>query len=226
MQQYIIKSFKRASDDAIFERQEAGTNSGGYVYRTEVRRLNDFLCDGGFTIHSILRQQLVVANSLVNRNETFTIGDRLQNFANPIQSIKIILSEVVLFTTTTSRSSVGLTQAIKFAEPVRQTVVTGNGVNTTQTTTQTNTNAFSEIEATILSRNPRPIRLERTLKRRRETLQEFLVLFFQEWNDEKNTIYVDDSSIQTETGKRRSLGDIYMICKYYYPDCTLNQVLK
>mgnify|MGYP001572498145 CR=1 FL=1 len=45
MQQYIIHSFKKISDNSIWVRQEVGQNSGGYMYNNQVKRLNDFICD-------------------------------------------------------------------------------------------------------------------------------------------------------------------------------------
>ncbi len=78
-----------------------------------------------------------------------------------------------------------------------------------------------------------PIRLEKTKKVRREGLHEFLIAFFTTWNNEKNTVWADsvvevdeDYKIQTPAKKKRSLGDIYMICKYYYPNITLTDVLR
>ena len=229
MQQYIIKSFKRVSDQAIFERVETGTNSGGYVFNTEVKRIKDFLCDGSFVINSVIKQ---VNPNRPQYNIVFTVGDRVVGTqVQPITITHIVIrqSEVLLLE---QMNSVRLVNATKYVVPTRvapithprPTTVTGQGTNVNQTVT-TNT-SFDEIEQTIIERNPRPIRLEKTLKRRRETLQEFLIKFFKEWNNEKKTIYVDDDSIQTNTGKRRSLGDIYMICKYYYPNCTLTEVLN
>lgn len=84
---------------------------------------------------------------------------------------------------------------------------------------------LKKLQSQIEESYPRPIRLEKTKKKRKETLREFLVLFFTEWNNEKNTIYVDNKEVQTDTKRRRSLGDIYMICKYYYPDTDLEAVL-
>lgn len=227
MQPYIITSFKRINDQAIFRRVENGTNSGGYVNGTEVKRLRDFICDGNFVIHSVLRTQ---------GNVTFTLLDILNTPRAPIMTIKIIDSEVVLFVNTTQ--SIRLVNASKFVEPVATPVTTTtprrgrptnaevaarNNATTTTTTTRV---SFADVEATINRNNPRAIRIQGLLRRRRESLQEFLIRFFQEWNLEKNTIYVDDSAVQTAPNKRRSLGDIYMICKYYYPNCTLNEVLN
>lgn len=85
---------------------------------------------------------------------------------------------------------------------------------------------IKQIEAKILAQNPRTIRVRGILKKRKETLEEFLAKFFSNWNLHRDTLYVDDESVQTPAGKRRSLGDIFMICSYYYPGCTLQTVLK
>lgn len=221
MQPYIITSFKRINDQAIFRRVENGTNSGGYVNGTEVKRLRDFICDGNFVIHSVLRTE---------GNITFTLLDVLSTPRAPITRIKIINSEIVLFTDATQ--FIRLVNAAKFVEPVTIPVTTTTPRRGRPTNAEiaarnnTITTPFAEVETIINRNNPRAIRIQGLLRRRRETLQEFLVRFFQEWNLEKNTIYVDDSTVQTTPNKRRSLGDIYMICKYYYPNCTLNEVLN
>lgn len=85
---------------------------------------------------------------------------------------------------------------------------------------------FDNIQQTIESNNTRQVRVIGVLKNRRETLKEFLVRFFTEFNTEKDTIYVDTRDVQTYAGKRRSLGDIYMICKYYFPTVTLKEVIQ
>lgn len=86
--------------------------------------------------------------------------------------------------------------------------------------------SLKKLQKTIENNYPRAIRLEKTKKERKESLRDFLVKFFTEWNDNKNTVYVDTREVQTDTGRRRSLGDIYMICKYYYPKITLEEVLR
>lgn len=70
------------------------------------------------------------------------------------------------------------------------------------------------------------IRVQGLLKKRKESLRDFLIAFFEDWNERFNTIYVNTKEVQTDTGRRRSLGDIYMICKYYYPNCTLSEVFE
>lgn len=55
-------------------------------------------------------------------------------------------------------------------------------------------------------------------------LEGFIDLFFTKYNNEYETIYIVAKREQTEPGKRRSLSDLYKICKYYYPDCTFEEV--
>lgn len=68
------------------------------------------------------------------------------------------------------------------------------------------------------------IRVRGILKKRKEGLKEFIVRFFTEWNNENETIYTVANRKVCEPKCRRSLGDVYKICKYYYPKCTLKQV--
>lgn len=72
----------------------------------------------------------------------------------------------------------------------------------------------------------KPLRLRGILKKRTETLEGFLQRFFTDWNSSRPTIYVGNGHTQTEPDKRRSLGDIFQICRYYYPNCTVEEVSK
>lgn len=85
---------------------------------------------------------------------------------------------------------------------------------------------FVDLEKRIIDSYPRLIRFDKLNKtgRKDKTVEEFLVRFFKEFNDEKLTIYVDDKSTQTDVERRRSIGDIFMITRYYYPDVTLEEV--
>lgn len=56
------------------------------------------------------------------------------------------------------------------------------------------------------------------------TLLEFLVEFFGYFNRYFNTYSINER--QCTPNRRRSLGDIYRICKTYFPDCTLAEVLE
>lgn len=86
-------------------------------------------------------------------------------------------------------------------------------------------NPFEELETKILKLTP--IRLAKFFKKNLpDTLEEFLQNFFVTYNNEHPTIYVESKKEQTSVGRRRSLGDIFLICKYYYPSCNLNDVVK
>jgi hypothetical protein len=231
MQDYIIKSFKRIHDNAVFVRQETGTNSGGYVYTNPnlgpavVKRLNDFLCDGGYVIHSVIRQN---GGSIV-----FTVGDRVVSHDGVnIDSIKIIMSDVILYLTggTGPYTSVRLLNAVKYVAPTPIPVsllTERRPVGRPRKEVATNT-FFTDLEARVLAANPDEIRLEATLLKsvRKLTLEQFLIKFFKEYNNERNTIFVESRATQTEMGKRRSLGDIYKICKYYFPEITLKELMQ
>lgn len=69
------------------------------------------------------------------------------------------------------------------------------------------------------------IRIKGVLKKRKESLEEFLETFLVKWNREKDTIFVENKKVQTPAGKRRSIGDIYNICKYYYPQYSKEELL-
>lgn len=94
---------------------------------------------------------------------------------------------------------------------------------------------YEEIEEQIINKTKEfinsDIRLNKTLKNRKETPFEFLIKFFTIWNipnteKTKETIFVDNQGLQCETGARRSLGDIYTLLKYYYPNITIKEIIK
>lgn len=58
-----------------------------------------------------------------------------------------------------------------------------------------------------------------------KALDSFILDFMIDYNDRFDTI-THYGGIVCYTGKRRSLGDIYLICKGYYPDCTIEDVFK
>lgn len=81
---------------------------------------------------------------------------------------------------------------------------------------------LEKIQELILRTYPK-IRIT-ILKKRKENLEEFLFRFFNEWNHEKDTIVIETREVQTAKSRRRSLGDMFMLCRYYYPKCTLKEV--
>lgn len=215
-----ITKLKRVSDNLIFTfdyDEELYINGNQKIHEL------DCFCNNDYIFYEVEDDD--------NGDKTLMIGDRISESITII-GFKYIQGEGIVITNQQApHNTIRFVNAEKYIEPVVQprttrrtrTQTTDVVTDTLETTTN---NPFAEIEQQILSRNTRPIRLERLLKRRTESLQEFLERFFEQWNNDRNTIYCDDSSVQTDMGRRRSLGDIYMICKYYYPNCTLNEVLN
>lgn len=210
MRNVRIKSFKD-SQDRIYT---LDNTSGFYVNGTIQKGIMDIVGVDGFRIHSVTRLPSRTTHQGIS--SVFTLNDRI-GANESIANIKIVQNKVVLV----AGGDVPVEEAVRYVAPV-----VDRTIYQSRNTAHISTNTFREIETAISISHPRPIRLERTLKRRRETLQEFLIKFFEEWNDDKNTVYVDTNEVQTMIGKRRSLGDIYMICKYYYPNCTVSEVIK
>lgn len=94
-------------------------------------------------------------------------------------------------------------------------------------------NNFKELQD-IIERDNRPIKLgnktnpfdENKIANFKTGLALFLKMFITDYNNNNDTCYVDSGRVQTERCKRRSLADIYMICKNYYPNCTLHEVIQ
>lgn len=161
----------------------------------------------------------------IDNNQIFTIGNRVALPSAPghfiILNIKYNQNGSLILSDNLGHS-IALNNAVKYIEPVQPTPFP---IATVQ---NLDSNFFNSLETLILSKNQRQIRLEKTLKKTITNLgiKEFLCKFFEYYNDERNTIYCNDSTIQTPVNKRRSLGDIYMICKYYFPNITLKEVCK
>ena len=58
------------------------------------------------------------------------------------------------------------------------------------------------------------------------SIENFIVKFLKEWNNYHGTYNVDTNRRQTSSGRRRSSGDIFRICKYYYPNCRFKKIIK
>ena len=226
MQQYIIHSFKKISDNSIWVRQEVGQNSGGYMYNNQVKRLNDFICDGEFRIQSVYKGTIGAS--------IFNVGDKITTNGSPgtILCITIEMSNVILFFKVNPQAPnqpvlrVQLQNATKYIEPMAVKTQPKKATKKSVASEVIEENKeFAPIIA-VIEKSLKPVRLEKTLKNRKETVEEFLIKFFKTYNNEKNTIFVDTLAVQCTPEKRRSLGDIYMILKYYYPDVTLNEVLN
>lgn len=84
---------------------------------------------------------------------------------------------------------------------------------------------FDILTNQILGSYPMSLRILGLLRKREETPKQFLINFFTNFNNTKPTIFTGSKETQTEPGKRRSLGDIFMIMRYYYPEITLKEVV-
>lgn len=200
-----IYNFRELRGGRVFSTTQTGTR---FVNGGTQKSLEEFLCNNLFQVYSIQR---------INDQVIFTLGDRLDT--GTIDSI-YIEGDLVLFLTS-NNSRISSNNAVKYVAPVE--------VKTPKKAYVKKSERFKAIEAQILtSFNGRSIRLEETLKKTASKLglQGFLVKFLIEWNNEKKTIWSDTKETQTDIGKRRSLGDIYMLCKYYFPECTLTEVLE
>lgn len=87
---------------------------------------------------------------------------------------------------------------------------------------------IEEIEKRILESNTEGLTfdnpdIDKDVKR--SSLKEFLINFFIDYNRNNHTFFVKGMYTQTTLAKRRSIGDIFLICKHYYPDCRLHEVL-
>ena len=170
------------------------------------RGLYDFLTDGSWVV-SVIR---------LADNVEFAVGNLLNvgRMRRTIQSIRISNNVVTLQCPGNNR--IPLVDAVKHAPLLPR-----------------NPQSLDNIQESIInSFDGRTIRLQRLLKRRSETPLAFLIKFFrgeenvEPWNSTRQTIYTDDDSIQTDIKKRRSMGDIFMILKYYYPDITIKEVAR
>lgn len=210
----------------VYEAQRTGGGqlNGNYTCRTidpvDTKIVTDFIGIPNTFIHSIRNDE--GRNGLV-----WSVGEVTQQ--GTIREIRLNnqRGEVLLDRARTVATPLNNLQKRVAAQPV-VTAVAGKTVVVPNAPTLSRSNLptdpFAELEAKILK--VADIRLEKTLKKSLPTtLKDFLVKFFKVYNDEKNTIYVSNKTTQTTAGRRRSLGDIYKLCKYYFPDCTLREVV-
>lgn len=61
-------------------------------------------------------------------------------------------------------------------------------------------------------------------KKRKRTLSQFISFFLNYLTKEYDTYEIGNDTIQCYCGSDRSLTDIFLCCKYYYPECTLEEV--
>jgi hypothetical protein len=205
---YLITKFKSRNSNVEFHvhptYQELYINS---TNSNDTKNLMDFICSANYAIEAVRKtdgEEFEVYTSMV------TVGD----VSKKVVDISIRKGLVVLYLFAHAES-VFLGDAVKYVEPIPEPALSD----------EVKEDFFIDIQYQIIEANPSSIRLPGLLRNRKtQTLSDFLRTFFLKWNDEKDTIFVEDRDIQTAAGKRRSVGDIFMICRYYYPTCTLSQV--
>lgn len=181
---------------------------------------------------------LVTRDSRFHRNnvenyKTYSVGD--VKFLNNLQvTIKRILigdidqnQRISILAQLYNNELINITKLKDEIEMPKVAVKKAETTNRSKTVKQVKTDKFFRIASTIEKAFAgQEVRLQGVLKKRKETLEQFIVKFFTKFNLEKDTIFVNTLEVQTSHGKRRSLGDIYMICKYYYPDVTVEEIAK
>lgn len=184
------------------------TENGNGMYSTLGQLINkhimDFFCVPNSTIKEVVRK---------SDGETFKCGDKLGDGSTSIINFRFANKVVIINNGLGSQTILDV--AVKYVAPVPQPAAIAPVITD---------GIFKAIQESISKE--RPVRLEKLLKRYIPvTLEEFLIKFFQDWNEKKNTIYVDTEEVQTMIKKRRSLQDIFLICRYYFPSCTLKEVM-
>lgn len=210
----IIKTISGVSHryDAV---RQGGQLTGNYYCATldDTKIASDFICMPNSNINSV---RCSTSNLEFQLNEETTQG-RITGFRPNNAAMDVLLNNaravgVDLSTLTKRVAAQTVTPVTAIAPPAQ---------NQNQTPVNVDIRHLEEIIV-----RERDIRLANTMKASiPATLEEFLIRFFKRDNNEKNTIYVDDKTVYTTPGRRRSLGDIFKICKYYFPQCTLHQVL-
>jgi hypothetical protein len=238
MQKFKILEFRSTNGNIRYVLNE---NTGHYINQDgEIKSRLDFICKQGYYVYSVKRNHAMHARTIhseliITVNQNYLIDNQIRSISKIIIEKGEVNVMVWLENNLYHNSIINPVPAVPVPTvtiPVANTTVIGNNV-------VANDQFFTTLQTRILTENPRAIRLERTLRARTETPKQFLEKFFKTWNEvdddspnysnnqsEKDTIYVDDSTVQTVAGKRRSLGDIFMIMRYYYSTITLKEVMK
>lgn len=229
MKHYRILSFI-TEHNGVNHLYTLNRNSGDYFCPTlnngDRRNETDFICEPNSFINSV--ENIEGQNP---HNGAYDIGTR--TFNGPIRGFKIRKARVVVIYDNAEIPLEGVRREI---QPKVNNINNENMAKAVKTAPSRSAaakaapklavqNPFEDLENKILKAEP--IRLAKFFKKNLpETLEEFLKNFFTTYNNEHATIYVANKSEQTSTNRRRSLGDVFLICKYYYPTCTLQEVVK
>lgn len=183
-------------------------DTGDYQNGGNKRHLYSFF-DGQHVIHSIMDKSAPT----LNHNQKWILGDKVQT---PHYNEQKIVKILVL------NASTGL--CVQFTLENTSTILIQNAKKAI-TTIIPNVEAIKKLETKILTDfNHRTLKFSVFRRRKTENFDTFMSKFA-ERNAQNSTIWSDTKICQTTSGRRRSLGDIFMICRYYYPTITLAEVL-
>lgn len=233
MRRYTILSIVKTNANGAglqrYDAQRTGNDyTGNYICPTlniDTKIVSDFICMPNTYINSVCDE---------TRHLNFEIGEvttqgRITGFVPNKATMGVLIAPArTVIVPITTLTKVRVTAPVQTAQGTRPATVVPVAAGARATTAPSRSQQPADEIAILQTQidGVREIRLEKTMKKSiPKTLQVFLVNFFQDYNNEKNTIYTNDKTVQTTPGRRRSLGDIYKLCKYYFPDCTLRQVL-
>ena len=226
MKHYKILSFIKRIQN-INHRYDLVNQSGNYICPTlnnDTKIESDFCCEQDAKINSV---------RCLDTNRLFEIGTRTNR--GTVQAIRLnsgrcqIKTNTSVFLPTDDTALSILTATIQ-----EQNTIISNNMPKTATKAATKSSAakvspaapsrsqikkedlFKDLQTKIEKQTD--IRLGKFFKKNLPlTVKEFLINFFTKYNSEHNTIYVVAKTEQTSTNRRRSLGDLFKICQYYYP---------
>jgi len=215
MSNFLITKFKSRTSNVEYHKHPTQNDLFINSNNTQdTKKVMDFMCSPTYQIKAVKRltdgQEFEIGVSRINYTTQYTNRN--------ISSIFIKDGQIYLAADSLSTQ---LINAVKYVipQPAPVAVVNPPALAAVQA------EMFTTIQNKILAANTRAIRLPGLLRNRKtETLKQFLVKFFKEWNEEKDTIYADNRDVQTAAGKRRSIGDLFMICRYYFPNTTVKQL--
>jgi len=198
---------------------DLNANNGNYICsinpeENPKRCVSSFTCDGDFTISGIRDKQ---------RNLDFIIGKVIATNTGlgNLEKIQIVfdgVSSQVMLTLSGGLVPYNMSSVRPHVQP--------KPIVEVKATIAEQHPEFYSLEQRILKDfNNQTLKFDVFKRKKTETFEEFRKLFW-ERNAEFKTIWSGTGYGQTTTDRRRSLGDIFMICKYYYPSISLETIIR
>ena len=205
-----ILKFKERQTNNIYS---LNTNTGDYIDYNNNK----------FHLYSFFGKDVIVISILDKlRDITFSVGDSV---TTPLGPKEIISMQIVGGAENTT------VQFTLFTNNASNTILMRNCtkvvpvIPVAPTIKKTNNSEFEELQQRIIKDfDAKTLKFAVFVRKKSETFEEFKTLFFGR-NNEFDTVYSENNNVQTTKGRRRSLGDIFMICKYYYPNISLSTVI-